>query len=64
MDSNIGTISLTVNPVNDLPIVNGTTYTIAGNNYASSGNIFTGILTGVDAEDLILTYTATTLPVN
>ena len=64
VNSNIGTISLTVNSVNDIPVAYSSGYAIAGNSFASSGNIFSGTLIAIDIEDPVLTYTASTLPIH
>ena len=51
-------------PVNDAPVASNASQNIAGNSYASSGNIFNGTLSGSDIDSMILTYTASTLPVH
>lgn len=62
LDSSGATVSITVNSVNDLPSVTDGSYIIAGNSFASSGNIYSNVLTGSDLEDLILSFSAVTLP--
>jgi VCBS repeat-containing protein len=61
-DSSGATVSITVNSVNDLPNVMNESYTIAGNSFASSGNVYSNVLTGSDLEDLVLSFSAVTLP--
>lgn len=63
-NSNSATISMTITPVNDAPVAYSASQNIAGNSYASSGNIFNGTLSGSDIDSMILTYTASTLPVH
>ncbi len=63
-DSNIATIALTILPVNDPPIAYTTSYMIAGNSYASNGNIFAGTLSGTDIDSSVLTFTSSTLPIH
>ena len=63
-NSNSAMISLTIIPVNDAPVASNASQNIAGNSYASSGNIFNGTLSGSDIDSMILTYTASTLPVH
>lgn len=61
-DSNIATITLTVNSINDAPIALSGTYLVAGNSYVSSGNIFVGSLSGTDIDSSFLTFSASALP--
>jgi VCBS repeat-containing protein len=57
-DSNTATVSLTVTPVNDLPIANNANYTITENQTLSI------TLTGSDVDGDTLTYTIVTGPTN
>lgn len=57
-------MNITVNPVNDAPISQSGSYAIAGNNYASSGNIFTGTLTVTDVDSSVFSFTTSLLPVH
>jgi hypothetical protein len=56
LDSNIATVSLTVNPVNDAPVAQSASYTIAKN------QVLTGQLVATDVEGNPLTYFISTPP--
>lgn len=56
--SNVGSVTMTVNCVNDAPTANNQSYTATGNVITNTGNILIGTLSGtdIDAGDM-LTYT-------
>lgn len=61
-DSNIATVTLTVDPVNDLPSVLSGSYAVQGNSYASSGNIFSGTLSATDIDSSLFAFASSLVP--
>lgn len=48
--SNVGSVAMTVNCINDIPTTNNVTYTATGNVATSTGNILIGTLSGIDID--------------
>lgn len=64
LTSTASTVTITVFPVNDTPTATPTTYSVSSNTPSSSGNTFTGVLSGTDIETSLLSFTASTQPVH
>ncbi len=56
LDSNVATVSITINPINDAPVASGSAFTVL------SGAIYNGTLTAVDPESDPLTFELVTGP--
>jgi len=57
LQSNVGSISITINCINDAPIASWATYTMTGNALSSSGNTLSAVLYGYDVDGDSLSYT-------
>jgi hypothetical protein len=63
-DSNIATVTLTVNNVNDAPVAAAASLSVNANTASSSGNLLSASVSATDIDSGSLTYSAATLPVN